>query len=221
MLLIEYRIKLPIEFSKYHIGHLYSIIEMSKEYTSKNEGVEILENTFCDDARLPNQKKSKGIEKIQRTSKRYYIPDSLVSEIGLSGCILKETEYNGFPNMRTTCTDETGTEFVIDTICKEISDLRNSDNIFRLPRYMLDKREIVEINVDESEHSMIVYKLLMINDMEQKISSFIVKTLTNAFTLCHKKLIETFNTWNGLTIEDIRKMEIDLKDILDQKRSSF
>lgn len=221
MLLIEYRIKIPIEFSKYQIGHLYSIIEMSKEYTSRNVGVEILENTLCDAPRLPNQKKSKGFEKIQRTSKRYYIPDSLVSEIGLSGCILKETEYNGWPNIRTTCTDETGTEFVIDTICKEISDLKNSDNIFRLPRYMLDKRKIVEINVDESEPSMIVYKLLMVNHMEENISLFIVKTLTNAFTICHKKLIETFNTWNGLTIEDIRKMEIDLKDVLDQKRSSF
>ena len=44
MIIIEYRIVLPLTVEEYHIGQLYGVAEMSKNETSGGEGIEILLN---------------------------------------------------------------------------------------------------------------------------------------------------------------------------------
>lgn len=146
-MLIEYHIKLPLSLDQYHIAHLHTTMEMSKEYTSVGEGVEILENTPCDSACLPHKQTTK-VNKVQRTSKRYYIPTSITSAVGLDKCILGESSFNCFPYLKTNVVAESGTngEFMIDTICGKGNDL-NKDNVFRLPQVMLDKRSVVDIDI--------------------------------------------------------------------------
>lgn len=157
MLLIEYHIKLPISYDQYQIAHLHTTLDMSKQYTKLGEGVEVLENIPCDPACLPHQKPGcrKTVTKVQRTSKRYYIPTSITSPVGLSQVVLRESSFNGFPNFRTTVTAESGSvgdsaingEFTIDTVCRKGDDVANNDNVFRLPRGILDKRAVVDIDI--------------------------------------------------------------------------
>jgi len=131
-------------------------MEMSKEYTSSGTGVEVLENISCDPACLPNQKHNsrKAVAKVQRTSKRYYVPDSITSAVGLSSVILRESSFNGFPNFRTTVIAESGTdgEFTIDTVCRKGDDTMNN-NIFRLPQAILDKRTVINLDIANDELS--------------------------------------------------------------------
>lgn len=149
MLLIEYRITLPLSLNQYQIAQLHTTAEMSKDFTSPGEGVEILENIPCDTAFLPNQTPlRKSVNKVQRTSKRYHIPDSISAAAGLSNCIMRESSFNGFPSFRTVVTAETGAtgEFTIDTVCKKMDDIKQN-NIFKLPQVILDKRSVVDIDI--------------------------------------------------------------------------
>ena len=151
MLLIEYRIKLPLPLDQYQIAQLYTTVEMSKEFTSSGEGVEILENIPCDPACLPNHTgpSRKAVTKVQRTLKRYYIPSAMSAAVGLSDCILRESSFNGFPNLRTVVTAEAGTdgEFTIDTVCKKMDDPKDNANVFKLPQAILDKCSVVDIDI--------------------------------------------------------------------------
>ena len=154
MLIIEYRIKLPISYDQYQIAHLHTTLDMSKQYTKMGEGVEVLENIPCDRACLPHQKPGSR-KAVQRTSKRYYIPDSITSPAGLSQVVLMESSFNCFPSFRTTVTAESGSvngsaingEFTIDTVCRKGDDVTNEDNVFRLPQGILDKRAVVDIDI--------------------------------------------------------------------------
>lgn len=246
MLLTEYRIKLPIPMSRYQIAQLYTTIEMSKAYTFANQGVEILENTVSDSPYLPNQIRQKNKMHIQHTVKRYYLPDSLVSSVGLVNCVLRGISFNGGLNMRTTVTAEKGVsgEFTVDTVCKQLES-KDKDNVFQLPKDILGKRSVVSIDIvndtpsdakhDEdprkvlglkndwqdsltSESSMIVYKLVLIQNTDKKIESLIMDTLQQTFNLFHRKLVCSQDMWIMKSLEDIRTMEVEMKVILDQKR---
>jgi hypothetical protein len=154
MLLTEYRIKLPISIDQYQIAHLYTTMDVSKQYTKLGDGVEVLENTPCDPACLPHQKPGarKEVGKVQRTSKRYYVPDSIASVVG-NQLVLRESSFNKFPTFRTTVTAESEAdsvingEFIIDTVCMKGDDVVNKDNVFRLPQGLLDKRAVVDIDI--------------------------------------------------------------------------
>lgn len=128
---------------------------VSKQYTKLGDGVEVLENTPCDPACLPHQKPGARTEvgKVQRTSKRYYVPDSIASVVGLNQVVLRESSFNKFPTFRTTVTAESAAdsaingEFTIDTVCRKGDDVVNKDNAFRLPQGLLDKRAVVDIDI--------------------------------------------------------------------------
>lgn len=157
MLLIEYRIKLPISYDQYQIAHLHTTLDMSKQYTKLGAGVEVLENMPCDRACFPHQVSRKAVAQVQRTSKRYYIPDSITSPVGLSQVVLRWSSFNEFPNFRTTVTVESGSvdgnstavncDFTVDTVCRKGDDVANKDNVFRLPQEILDKRAVVDIDI--------------------------------------------------------------------------
>jgi hypothetical protein len=130
-------------------------MDMSKEYTRLDEGVEIMENTPCDPACIPHQKPGsrKEVAKVQCTSKRYYVPDSITSVVGLNKVVLRESSFNKFPNFRTIVTAESAGddvingEFTIDTVCRKGDDVVNKDNVFRLPQGILDKRAVVDVDI--------------------------------------------------------------------------
>ncbi len=141
--------KLPISLEAYRVAHLYVTNEMSKECTKSGQGVEILENTPCDSSCLPNKHKQANVSHVQRTSKRYYIPDSITASVGVSDCVLSERSFKGFPNMRTTINGENG-EITIDTICKKYQK-QYDENVFKLPQAILDKRSVIDIDVVNDE----------------------------------------------------------------------
>lgn len=249
MLMIEYRIKLPITLDKYSIAHLYTIMEMSKKYTTVGEGVEILENTQCDQSRLPHNKKNrKMVNKVQRTSKRYYIPNTITSVVGLKDCVLRKSSFHRFPHFRTTVTAEAGTkgEFTIDTLCRPVDD---DTNVFKLPQTILDRRSLVNIDIVtdiitsdfikdidakkllnleddwqstiDPKISMVVHKLVSVESHEPNkdvINSLVIENLRKIFTIFHKKLVCSHDQWKDLKIKDIRTMENDTKEFLDKKR---
>lgn len=251
MLLIEYCIKLPITIDKYQIAHLYTTMEMSKEYTTgpdvthrDQSAVQILENTPCDHANIPQNKQSTSVTHIQRTLKQYKIPDSLISSIGLIDCVLSESSFNGFPVMRTTVTAAAGAscEYTIDTLCKPFTDSIVS-NMFKLPQLIMDKCVTIDLDIvndalppglvreDEDPckvlgmkndwqnsltpaNSMIVYKLMMCH-ANDSISDLVKDTMRNLLIIFHRKLICSQDKWNALTMEDIRTMEAETKKELD------
>jgi hypothetical protein len=153
MSLIEFRIKLPIATEKYPLARLHTTMDLSKELTNSRQGVKILENTLSNLPCYPTNNSSQSCgHLVQRTSKRYYLPDSLTTPLGVSGCVLREDSFNNPPNSRTTVTADYpsqplgSVEFTVDTIVKNFS-TDTSHNIFRLPHFMLDKRSVVDIDI--------------------------------------------------------------------------
>ncbi len=242
-MLIEYRINLPIVLDRYEIAHLHTTMELSKQFTNSGQGVEILENTACDPACLPNQaeRSRESIGKVQRTSKRYHIPDSLTSTVGITGCVLRESSFNKFPYSRTTLTASESGEFTVDTLCKQLSD---DPNVFKLPQTILNKRSVVHIDiVNDKLHdvecdddpktvlglktdwqddliprlSTTVYKLVFIKTRipnKEKVNALVLQAIHNIFLLFHRKLVCSQERWMGLNMDDIRTVEKETKDSL-------
>lgn len=248
MLLIEYRIKLPLSFDEYHVAQLHTTLEMSKELTSPGEGVQILENTPCDTACVPNKVVRKLVSKVQRTLKRYYIPTTVSAPVGLSGCILSESSFNCFPNFRTVIEAGANGEVTIDTVCKKMDDT-NNPNIFKLPIQLPmvdidivndslpsnllndndDPKKVLGLKDDWQQslthsNSMVVHKLILVKSREAKketetaVNTFVADSLRNLFTVFHRKMVCSQDRWKGLTIEDIRTMEQEAIEVLDRKR---
>ena len=220
-----------------------------QKYTKPGEGVEILENVPCDVACLPqhNPNSRNSVQKVQRTSKRYYIPDFITSHLTKDSVVLRESSFNGFPNFRTVVTAESGTtgEFTIDTLCMTDDDA-NKDNVFKLPQIILDKRSVINIDIvndalppelvkegddpkkvlglkddwNSSFIPMVVYKLVFVKSNDEIINTLIRDNLRTMFNLFHRKLVCSQDRWIGLNIKDIRTMEDDTKDLLDQRRAA-
>jgi len=221
-MLIEYRINLPIVLDRYEIAHLHTTMELSKQFTNSGQGVET-------------------IGKVQRTSKRSHIPDSLTSTVGITGCVLRESSFNKFPYSRTTLTASESGEFTVDTLCKQLSD---DPNVFKLPQTILNKRSVVHIDiVNDKLHdvecdddpktvlglktdwqddliprlSTTVYKLVFIKTRipnKEKVNALVLQAIHNIFLLFHRKLVCSQERWMGLNMDDIRTMEKETKDSL-------
>lgn len=220
MIFVEYRIILPLSIDLYRIGSLYTTMEMSKAYTSENEGVEILENVPCDQANPP-RRKPRNVHLVHRTLKRYHIPkhsSKHSSQFGFEpqqDCVVREDSFDGFPHSKTVLRFESGMEgeVVIDTIC--CTELK--DNMFRLPPSILSQISMVDINLlpDPSmvaDPTMVVYKLVTLKDSG-------MDHFEDLFTKFHRQLLDSKDEWKDFTLEDIRTREKETKDLLDIKRS--
>ena len=216
MLLIEYRIKLPLPLDQYKIAQRHTTVEMSKEFTSLGEGVEILENIPCDPACLPNQSgpSRKGVTKVQRTSKRYYIPSEVSAAVGLPNCILRESSFNGFPNLRTVVTAEAGTngEFTIDTLCRKMDDPKDPTNVFKLPQAILDKCSVMDIDIvndllplnkDEDPKEVLGLKDDWQGSLIPRLSMVVHKLVSVKSREANKETREAVNT---LVMDSLRKV---------------
>ncbi|KAI9261134.1 hypothetical protein BY458DRAFT_439585 [Sporodiniella umbellata] len=71
---------------------------------------------------------------------------------------------------------------------------------------------------------MTCYKLVYIEfkwfGLQTRVEKFIASSIQNLFTTFHRQLFCWTDRWFGLTIEDIRKMEIETKKELDEKRNA-
>lgn len=215
----EYRILLPLTLEEYHIGQLYTTMEMSKQETKNDSGVEILVNEPFDDTN------NKG----QYTKKQYHlgsrIPKIVATCAPKSALKLQEEAWNSYPHCKTVLKNEYMAdkfELIIETIHAEDKGLH--ENIHNLNEQQLKRREIVNIDLSNgSEQVMCCYKLVTLTCniyfLQSIIAEFVINYQNNMFNTFHQQLLSSKDTWINLTIDNIRKLEENTKHELASKIS--
>ncbi|KAL0478838.1 hypothetical protein AKO1_008238 [Acrasis kona] len=147
VVVIEFRIPMPMTVSEYQIGQLYSIAEMSKESSGKNgEGVEI----------IANEPFQKGDEKGQFTSKIYHIGKSLpkiMSSFLPSGALnVHEEAWNAYPYCKTSINAPfLGDKFSATILSMYKDDDGTCPNALNLSKEHLAKRKIIKLDIVNDE----------------------------------------------------------------------
>lgn len=263
MIIKEYRIVLPMTVEEYQIGQLFSVAEASKQETGGGEGVEVLVNQPFDDVALFNGAFTKG----QYTHKIYHLQSkvpSIVKHILPKGSMsIHEHAWNAYPYCKTELTNP---DYMKDAFFVRIetihlnNDRGNTENAHCLPKDMLDKREVVHIDIANDKeylyHSDIVeetspskfhshktgrgplalgwrqscqpvmcaYKLVTINfkwfGLQKMVETFGHKQYPRLFCKFHREVFCWMDRWHGLTLEQIREIEEQVKRELDEARKS-
>ncbi|AYV76759.1 MAG: putative amino acid/polyamine transporter I [Terrestrivirus sp.] len=218
----EYRIILPLTLEEYHIGQLYTTMEMSKQETQSDSGVEILKNEPFSDTHSTGQ----------YTRKQYHlgnkIPKLVATCAPKSALKLQEEAWNCYPHCKTILKNEyLGDKFelIVETLHAENIKRDNlHENIHNLSLEDLKHREIVIIDLSNgSEQIMCCYKLVTLTCnmyfIQSIIAEFIVHYQNNMFNTFHQQLLSTKDKWINLTINDIRELEEKTKHELASKIS--
>ena len=78
--------------------------------------------------------------------------------------------------------------------------------------------------IKEASPVMTCYKLVTCEfrwfGLQTRIESFILNTMHALFTKTHRQLFCLTDQWYGLTMPDIRKMEVQVQQELDEKRKN-
>ena len=144
MILLQYRIILPIAFSQYKIAHDKTEIELDKEFplSSSSVQVEVIESNQCDKARLPGRRHQQQVSTVTRTVRKITIPDSITKSSELQ---LDVTSFNSDSNFKSTMFDAKN-ELMIDTVFKPMT-FQDQQNIFRLPKPLFDRCQQIEVDI--------------------------------------------------------------------------
>lgn len=146
VVIIEYRIPLPIDVQEYCIAQLYTVAEESKNNTSGGEGIKVVKNEPFEDER------GKG----QYTFKIYNVESklpSLVTAIAPRGSLIfYEHAWNCYPNCRTEYSNEyLGEKFKFSITSRHLPDNGCTENVFELTDDELKKRQVFELNVADKD----------------------------------------------------------------------
>lgn len=142
MLIIEYRIVMPLTVQEYQIGQLYGVAEMSKNETHGGEGIEILINEpYTDNT-------SSG----QYTHKVYHLSSRVPSWIRLlspaSALNIDEKAWNAYPYCKTVMTNQfMADKFSLIVETRHAADSGTQENIHNLPPDLLAKRQVEYIDI--------------------------------------------------------------------------
>ncbi|CDW56229.1 phosphatidylinositol transfer protein alpha [Trichuris trichiura] len=151
MLIIEYRIVLPLTVEEYQVAQLWSVAELSKRETGGGEGIEVLKNEPYEDDPLFNDDFSSG----QYTHKIYHISSKVpwwVRKLAPAGSLeLHEKAWNAYPYCRTILTNPNymKDDFYLKTETMHVADRGDSDNVHQLSPTLLKLREVVYLNIAE------------------------------------------------------------------------
>jgi hypothetical protein len=146
MLLLQYRIILPIDFSSYKTAHVQTETELDKEFpSSKKEAgvqVEVIESNKCDKARLPGRRHQQQVSTVTRTVRKITILDSITKSSELQ---LDVTSFSSDSHFKSTMFDVEN-ELTIDTVFKPMT-FQDQQNIFRLPKPLFDRCQQIEVDI--------------------------------------------------------------------------
>lgn len=142
MIIIEYRIVMPLTVEEYQIGQLYGVAEMSKNETHGGEGIEILVNEPYSDSNSTGQ----------YTHKVYHLSSRVPSWIRLlspaSALKIDEKAWNAYPYCKTIMTNqfmEDKFSLIVET--RHAADRGTQENIHNLPPDLLAKRQVEFIDI--------------------------------------------------------------------------
>ncbi|KFD71224.1 hypothetical protein M514_04932, partial [Trichuris suis] len=231
MLIIEYRIVLPLTVEEYQVAQLWSVAELSKRETGGGEGIEVLKNEPYEDEPLFNDNFSTG----QYTHKIYHISTKVpwwVRKLAPAGSLeLHEKAWNAYPYCRTILTNPNymKDDFYLKTETMHLPDRGDSDNVHQLSPTLLKLREVVYLNIAEdlsssaSEPRNVDPKFYRsqktgrgpLRDNWMETCEPQMKRLFHVF---HREVFCWMDNWYGLTMDDIRQIEDETKKELDVQR---
>ncbi|KAK7471653.1 hypothetical protein BaRGS_00035700 [Batillaria attramentaria] len=222
--------------SAFNIAHLWTVLEISKGETGGGEGVEILANepfSVENNLHKPYEPlKARGQEfteghKVSRFI-RALVPKGLLH--------LEEECWNAYPYTRTVLTNPAYMKddfFIrIDSFCVE-NDTGQLENVHELTKEELGNREVHHLDI--SDNSAVPRSDYKRESDPTKCRSkkgrgplpadTCVKGQQGGWTqnkrLCrnvHRQLYCGMDTWDGMTLEDVRKYEEQSKRELDELR---
>uniref|UniRef100_A0AAY4BWE0 DDHD domain-containing protein n=1 Tax=Denticeps clupeoides TaxID=299321 RepID=A0AAY4BWE0_9TELE len=231
MLIKEYRIPMPMSVEEYRIAQLYMIQKKSREEScGEGSGVEILENRPYTDG--------PGGEG-QYTHKVYHIgmhiPSWFRSILPKAALRVEEESWNAYPYTRTrlclyACTYLYPIDIVKDPIPPHEYLVEEDPKLYqslKTRRGPLTDNWIEEINEDiDRTPVMCAYKLCKVEfrywGMQSKIERFIHDVgLRKVMVRAHRQAWCWQDEWYGLTIEDIRQLELETQLALAAKMAQY
>lgn len=140
MKIYEYRVIVPVNIEKYHIGHRYMNLEYVKDESGNGEGIELVKN----------EKYTKGNESGQYTYKIFHVKSKIPSFIRWAipdkYLHFHEESWNAFPHYYTVdFIPAMGDNFLLHVESQHIpykSDMEFPENALNLPKEDLEKRKI-------------------------------------------------------------------------------
>lgn len=234
----QYIIEMPFTLNEYNICQLYTVADMSRSVTKGDVGVEILENVDFTHEVLGNCRKTHKVMYLNS-----HVPSAIRAVLPKKSLILDEISYNSFPKCITTYTNRIFSQdrFLI-TVESQHKEGEFVENIMNLSEkeYKKFEKDYIKINepaedkdydpskfekrydrkIGSENPRMFCYKNVTIKfDVWGFgwISYELERQLRKIFLSSHQRMYCTMEKWNGLTIEDIRNIENETKEILESK----
>ncbi len=236
MILKEFQMPLPFTVEEYYIGALYMCARGMAEDSTKDDGIEVLENIECE----KDGRKGRYTRKMFHI--RSYLPRYLqaVTPHGLFNML--ETSTNMYPVMTTVYhASLLGDRFVLEIKSNHVVGDCDQRNALRMSKKDLKRREIDVIDIvkdvldeqndepdfhpscqpvplkddwrDTSNPMMTAYKSvkvkLAIPGIQGRAERFIVDLVRQVFLKYHRKCYAWAPIWRELTLEQIREIERD------------
>jgi len=267
MVLIEYRIPLPLTVDEFQVAQLFMVLKASKENTGGGEGVEWVKNEPYDNSNGTGNEVSEisGVtipkNKGQYTLKKYHVaskvPGFLKTFVPTDSMILIEEAWNAYPHCKTVLINayllKEKFRVIIETM--HHPDNGHTENVLNLPAKDLKERKVVNIDIAEpvpasdyieaedpakfksqktgrgllkpgwsKDHQpvMTCYKLVTADfkywGFQTKVESLIDSYEFKLFKTTLRQAFCLIDEWHGLTMDDIRRMEAEVKQELEKLR---
>jgi hypothetical protein len=267
MVVLEYRIPLPMTVEEFQVAQLYMVIKASEENTGNGEGVEVVKNEPYDntDGHWTTAEKS-GVtvprNKGQYTLKKYFIgsrlPAILRSVVPSDAQFLYEEAWNAYPHCKTVLTNGylKVEKFMIVVETWHCPDHGTQDNAGALDAATLKQRKVISIDISQpvpedqyvlaydpakfksektgrgelvkgweetAQPVMTAYKLVTANfkywGLQGTVEGMIERFQENLFRSTLRQAFCLVDEWYGLTMDDIRRMEHEAAERLQDKRA--
>ncbi|XP_074659706.1 phosphatidylinositol transfer protein alpha isoform-like isoform X1 [Tubulanus polymorphus] len=249
-IIVEYRIRLPMTVDEHEIARLYTISESNKLETGGGEGYEVVKNEPSNEGQYTYKilhlqtKVPRFIRTLAPTGSLEILEEAWNAYPKCKTSLSNPYMKDGFLFIVDTLhfdnddgTKENVFEIPDEFIGKrEIVDIDIANNSLVQPNdYKKEEdptfyhskttgRGPLATGWQDSMPTMCVYKLCSYKfkwfGLQPKVESLIKKALFRGFTQFFRRVHCWTDSWHGLTIEDIRKLEEETKTELDKMRNS-
>jgi hypothetical protein len=153
MTTVEYRFPLPLSLKEYYRANIYFTLRMSREQTSKGEGIEFLENSPYTDDKGPGF----YTHKVVHLEKR--LPGWVRAFLPASALRIEEKSWKQFPFSRTVySTPLFGDNLLVEVKSIYKEDRGTSENALGLSEEELKKRKVELIDIAKCERDPRKYR---------------------------------------------------------------
>ncbi|KAF7627355.1 Phosphatidylinositol transfer protein alpha isoform [Meloidogyne graminicola] len=248
MLVREYRIVMPMSAEEFRIGRAFSYMEVARKQTQKGEGVEIVQDEPFDNIPLCNGRYTEGQFTHKIYHMRSKIPAFIRPFVPNGLTRIHEYSWNSFPYLLTELYapewDENRERFSIrfETLCLD-NNRGLDENALGLSKDVLKRREVIRMNIGDENNfqSKRTFRGPLVGKWQEKckpcmcvykVVTCIVKAhFPGAEKLVelehrkinfkfHQQIFTSIDRWYGMTWEQVRNQEIELRTELDTARNS-